>query len=344
MESQAFLNARVEGELAAARELIRLGIDQTQTVDVFDIIIDEQLWLIFQPLKDVLGTYITGGMLINSERTLPLQRLTAAHEYGHHVLRHDAIVDDVSNVTGSPQAGNDMREVSAKSFAMDFLMPLKLVNTLWKRLNLPKQVEDTHVYLLSLHLGASYEATVYQLVAQKRITSADAQKLLVSKPKGLKKRVGFGEGPRNSWADVWPLERKDSEAFIRMGIDDEVCIELPESPSTGYLWQTNQAELPLLPEISNEAAGTTDSHAILGLVLSEFRTGNDNDELKSMGEIGNRRIRLRALTPGNAEVRLPLIRSWSRRRDSADEFVLTVQVEERARGLLRKQQCALIAA
>jgi hypothetical protein len=53
--------AQNKGELAAARELRRLHVDLTRAVDIFKIIMESQLWLMFQPLDGPLGVHLPGG-------------------------------------------------------------------------------------------------------------------------------------------------------------------------------------------------------------------------------------------------------------------------------------------
>lgn len=344
MTNQSYQNARREGELKAVRELVRLGIDLTKPIDVFDVVMREQLWLMFQPLKDVLGTYVPGGVLINSERTLPIQRITAAHEYGHHVLHGKSSVDKTEDIVGDPNAAKDSREVAARAFAMDFLMPVQLVNSLWKRLHLPNQVSCRDVYLLSLHLGASYEATIYQLIAQKKISPSDGQSLLVIKPREIKRATGFGKGPANPWADVWPLERDDSEMLISVGMDDEICISLPESPSTGYVWSIDCNRLPELSEMDSIPDDPEQRDATLGLIGSQFEITDGDVFPEKIGAGGSRIIRLRALRPGKVHLEMPLARPWLEHAAPADQFLLDVSVQEKINGLPQRQQLALLAA
>ena len=110
------------------------------------------------------------GIIVNSQHPLTLQRYTAAHEYGHHALGHDASADDESGFTGDRQ---NLQEVAAQAFAGEFLMPLQLVNYTLRTMGLPGQylpLTARQMYQLALELGVSYGAAVTQLVGQHKLT------------------------------------------------------------------------------------------------------------------------------------------------------------------------------
>ena len=88
--------ARHRAIRAAARRHAQLGTDQSGRVDIFDVIEREGIWLMFQKL-DIYGMYLrtpqSSGIILNAQHPLSLQRYTAAHEYGHHVMEHQVSVD-----------------------------------------------------------------------------------------------------------------------------------------------------------------------------------------------------------------------------------------------------------
>src|SRR6516162_1431391 len=66
-------------------------------VDVFGAIGKLGAMLMFQKLDKLLGAYIPAeepGVLITTQRTLPVQRFTGAHELGHLYMRHQPSLDD----------------------------------------------------------------------------------------------------------------------------------------------------------------------------------------------------------------------------------------------------------
>ena len=140
-ETHSSLGQGSRQRLRRRRELVRLNVDQNQPINIFQVIEQAGIWLFFQPLKDLQGVYLkeakTGAraILINSRRPLSMQRLTAAHEYGHDVLGHEASLDDAADV--EPSDTQVTQEAAAQTFANDFLMPPQLVNTQWNSLGLP---------------------------------------------------------------------------------------------------------------------------------------------------------------------------------------------------------------
>ncbi len=97
-----YQRATLEGVRAAQREHQRLDTTFLGRVEIFDIIEEQQIWLLFQKLQGLYGAYKrhggVAGIIINSQHPLTLQRYTAAHEYGHHVLGHDASADDEDRI------------------------------------------------------------------------------------------------------------------------------------------------------------------------------------------------------------------------------------------------------
>ncbi|MGH3304228.1 MAG: ImmA/IrrE family metallo-endopeptidase [Streptosporangiaceae bacterium] len=121
--------ARRRHALEAAAELLEeLGADQEQPVDVFGAIGSLGLWLVFQPLRSLLGAVIpngSGGIMLTTERQPPVQRYTAGHEIGHWLLDQDRLACDTEDDIFRPAAE---RERVAQLFASYFLMPPPLAH------------------------------------------------------------------------------------------------------------------------------------------------------------------------------------------------------------------------
>ncbi len=87
------------------------------------------LFLMFRPLDGLLGAYVPiralSGMLVTTKRDLHVQRFTAAHELGHHLLEHRTLsLDTVVGFVGRGEASkHDPQEVEADAFAAEFLLP-----------------------------------------------------------------------------------------------------------------------------------------------------------------------------------------------------------------------------
>src|SRR6266568_889706 len=114
--------ARRRRALQAAAELLdELGADQEQSIDVFGAIEQLRLWLVFYPLKNLLGAIVpsgSGGVVLTTERQPSIQRYTAAHEIGHWLLDQDRLALDTEDDIFSPRAAE--RERLAQLFASYF--------------------------------------------------------------------------------------------------------------------------------------------------------------------------------------------------------------------------------
>src|SRR5262245_41165225 len=103
-------------------------------LDVFGAIAKLGATLMFQKLDRLLGAYLPAdnepGVLITTQRTLPVQRFTGAHELGHLYMGHQPSFDDESILRRDPfstasRTGSQEREADA--FASMFLAPAWLV-------------------------------------------------------------------------------------------------------------------------------------------------------------------------------------------------------------------------
>ncbi len=342
--------ANQRGVEAAAREHVRLGTTLTSRVDVFDIIQGAGIWLMFQPLG-IYGLYKriraepvdTSGILINAKHPPSLQRFTAAHEYGHHVLEHDESVDGEEELGLTRQAQVDsVIEVEAQAFAANFLMPAQLVYTVLRQMSLPRTnatLSGRQAYLISLELGASYTATLTQLRTLDVITSATWNRLLDEKPIDAKAAI-IGERPQDSRADTWFLEARQTGRTVYPRVKDELVLDLPEMPSTGYLWNLPDDEI-LTPDDDNPNA------AFLELARDEFIVPPE-EEVPRMGGGGTRHFVLRVLHSGRRRLVVAKHRPWQNASQSKETFELNLEIAPSPTGgtdsgLSVRQQSLLVA-
>lgn len=298
--------AVLEGVRAAQREHQRLGTQLTSWVEIFDVIEDARIWLFFQRLGNLYGAYKrygdTCGIVINSQHPLTLQRYTAAHEYGHHVLGHSASADEEERIERWPR---DPREVAAQAFAGEFLMPLQLVNYTLRTMGLSGKylpLAALQVYQLALDLGVSYRAAVTQLVGQHKLTKAAGQHLQAESPLALKTRL-VGARPTDSWADVWLLDESQEGRRFSPRLRDEIHVMLAETPSTGYIWQLVDA-----------------APAVLALVDDHFETDDD----RAIGASGMRHVAFRVAHAGASRIRLEKRRPWQHNGETSATFEATL--------------------
>jgi Zn-dependent peptidase ImmA (M78 family)/predicted secreted protein len=350
MRTTSPARTRKEASMAAARELERLGIDKSRPIDIFEIIREEGIWLMFQPLKNLYGAYLREkdipGIIVHAKHPRSLQRFTAAHEFGHHVLKHGTRLDDADYIE---RAGNNsnLEEVAADAFAAFFLMPLQLVNTMLRRMGLPLEpgeLTDIQVYRLALDMGVSYRAAVNHLVALRKIRPEVGNELKRQTPKTIKAKLGRGSLLENSWADVWVLDQTNSGESRSVRIEDELHISLPENPSTGYIWtlelpvtldmtdenrkqgliEFDTAQRRLVSEAVAATAKEQQETAPLALVRDEFESFATGET--RLGKGGTRYLDLRALRAGQVMLMLHKRRPWQNGDPSAATFELALTI------------------
>ncbi|GAV45361.1 protease inhibitor I42 family protein [Streptomyces acidiscabies] len=97
------------------------------------------------------------------------------------------------------------------------------------------------------------------------------------------------------------VSARDSLVQVRAG--DDIVVELPENPSTGYLWEITGIE-------GLEVTGDDHASAPTGLV----------------GAGGSRVLRLRAEKAGEGRLELVYRRSWEAEGENAGQYALRVTV------------------
>jgi Zn-dependent peptidase ImmA (M78 family) len=228
------------------RELIERSGDNR--IDVFGTINRLGATLMFQPLDKLLGAYLPeeeSGVLITTQRTLPIQRFTAAHELGHLYMRHKASFDDKNILRRAPftTVGQiDRQEREADAFASIFLSPAWLLALIVARQGWdPTRLADPiHVYQVSLRLGTSYRATCYALERHRAIDRTSCEQLIAIEPKQIKQHLLAGYEPPDWRSDVWLLTDRDEGAMIEGGRHDLFVVRPQENSGAGYLWNFDQ--------------------------------------------------------------------------------------------------------
>ena len=341
-----------DGASAAARERARLGAALDAPIDVFDVIQRSGIWLMFQPLRNLFGAYErvgdAAGIIINAKQPPSLQRFTAAHEYGHHVLGHAPSLDDETHIQPDGELLNP-REQAAQTFAAHFLMPPQFVETALERLGLPAtpgQLTPQAVYLLSLELGVSYAATINRLAALGKIDRDLAAALRRFSPKQIKAEIARSPRPRSDRADTWLLREEDRGRVLRPRVLDELYTYLPEMPSSGYLWSLDA------PSVLDTRAGSrpvSSDTRPLALLHDDFEAAPSTAEGLRYGAGATRRLAFRVLRPGYHRLELAQRRPWLRSGAPAqtwtvDLHVAVPQTGEAKRGLSERQKPLLVTS
>ena len=190
--------ARLQAVAAAKRVHRALDLQQRVAeargqVDVFDAIAELDIALIFKPLKSALGLCLPQplrGIMVTTERSLHIQRFTAAHELGHVILEHRGSIDREILERGAfgPSQERDVQEVEADAFAAEFLLPrwLYRYHVQTQGWSLAHLRNPDIVYQLSLRVGTSYEATCWGLLGHQILPRGDVDALRKAKVAKLK--------------------------------------------------------------------------------------------------------------------------------------------------------------
>jgi len=247
-------NAILKGVERAAELHHELGLHEQlkggdRPLDVLRVAQDLGLFVLFKPLDGLLGAYLPStadpGMMVTSRRTLHVQRFTAAHELGHHVLSHRAMSLDTENDIGfvarGSAAGHDSQEIEADAFASEFLLPKWLMAAHARRHHWGRKdlLRPDIAYQLSLRLGVSYAATCWGLAENQFIDRAAAQTLAATPPRSAKQQALPDIVPESWYPDVWVLSEHDRGIHVLGNPDDWLVLALDEHIASGYTWDAN---------------------------------------------------------------------------------------------------------
>lgn len=285
----------------AAAEAMRahreLDIDTTRPIDPFAALERSGVLVMRQRMERLAGAYLppnpadgsAPGVLINSDHSLSRQRYTAAHELWHHRRDRDLIFDTETEWLARGDDGKPDRERLAEAFASLFLMPKRLVDETLALLNLtPGGIDERGVYALSLELGTSYTATVRHLAGLRLVAPALRDRLLKATPQAIKQSLGAIDAAADAWRDIRMVGPRPRARAIQAREGDVLVVEVPEIPSSGYLWQA------------------TDVPGILNLVRDEYRPSVPD----ALGSEGVHRFVFRVLGAGHQPLRMELGRPW----------------------------------
>jgi Zn-dependent peptidase ImmA (M78 family)/predicted secreted protein len=308
-------DAILNGTARAAELHAQLGLrkqlrDGDRPLDVFAVVRELGVVVLFRKLDSLLGAYIPGattpGMLLTTQRNLHIQRFTAAHELGHHALGHKAVSldKDVGFVGRGESSGHESQELEADAFASAFLLPDWLLVAHARRHHWGKHelTNPDIVYQLSLRLGASYAATCWAL-ADQIIDRSTAERLAATAPKKSKQRAIPGVQLENWHPDVWELSLHDRGVHLLGNPDDLLVLDLEEHVASGYTWDTS-------------AVAT----AGLKIEKDERREGND----EAIGAPVTRRLVVQG--PAQGRLRLEEKRPWDSRQQSLNSFELDLSL------------------
>jgi Zn-dependent peptidase ImmA (M78 family) len=329
-----FREAILEGAFEAGRLLKELGWEDVlradpREVDVFGAVVAQQIQLLFRPLDGLLGVYLPGtkpGIMVSTERSLAIQRWTAAHELGHFVLKHKAHLDDDELLRRSPfeRRTYDSQEAAADSFAIGFLMPKWLIELHarrygWSRRNL---AEPQVSYQLALRLGVSYAALCRTMFRYNLITRSELDAMIRVQPAKVKKSILGGYQLSDWHPDVWMITEADRGKRILASPGDVLVFYLHEKSSAGFLWNLDDLD-----------------RAGIQVLTDKRRLGVSADS--AIGGEVERVVAARCGEAGIQVITLVHNRPWNAQR--AGELSFTCDVYGRENGMSRVERAEVVA-
>lgn len=316
-----YRKAKLCGVRAAAEAHEKLGITDyilegsISRVDIFSAISEIGVPALCRPLDGLLGAYINNGILVTTNRRLPIQRFTAAHEFGHHWMKHDESFDTEKSIKQAKTcvSGIPEKEVEAEAFASEFLTPKTLIAVIARQQGWNKSdfQNPATVYQLSLRLGTSYEASFRALFEHGLIIYRVMEALSNTQPRGLKEELLGNIKASDFHRDVYHLKKGDDRKKIFASSEDYMHIELEEHSSGGYQW----TGLNSIEQVS---------------VDTDELTKESKD---SIGSINSRHIIFHA--ENNVEFNLIEKRAWETEESGANSFDITIDFHGKEVGLPR---------
>ncbi len=266
-------------------------------IDVFGILVEKDIPVMFRPLRNLLGAYIDEpgqGVMVTTQRQLPVQRFTAAHELGHAALGHEASLDEEEVLTRAlfdRGAQFDSREIQANAFATALLTPQWLIVQHMERQGWSREdlTDPVVVYQLSLRMGTSFSATCYALVDCKGIDQKTCDMLLEMNKKktAMKQALAHPYVPANWYGDVWVVTERDNGMVLEGSHSDLVVVKVQEHASSGYVWQFGELESAGLA-IRNDGRASQPGEHIGGIL---FRTVISEANGRTSGHVSLREVR-----------------------------------------------------
>lgn len=221
--------------MAAAHAHDDYGIARERYVDVFAALRTGGIKFMAQPLGSLFGVYFAPefngpGVVVNSSFNETVLRHTAAHELGHHCLRHGSTADESIEVFEDWGVRTwTETEKQAEAFAAWFLMPRRAVLAALAAMGRSHISGPSDAYQVSLWLGTSYRGTVRHLQNLRLIGPKQSAAWSASGPAEL--RRALDEGAANESVRHWDLgpAADGSDLHVRGGDRLTICTEDAEA-------------------------------------------------------------------------------------------------------------------
>lgn len=214
--------------IAAVQAHRDLEVDRNEYVDVYAALREAGVVGMARPMPRLFGVYASPrddgpAVLLNANLDIVAQRHTAAHELGHHRLRHGSAFDEELDRTSHWGDGSwPDEEKTAEAFAAWFLMPLPAVRLALRRIGVGRPRLPEHAYQVARWLGTSYAGTVNQLHRLRLLTRAQKTSWLKVKPAAIKATLAGGPVPGK--AHVHVIDTTAYGATARVDTGDLVVV------------------------------------------------------------------------------------------------------------------------
>ncbi|WP_437665618.1 ImmA/IrrE family metallo-endopeptidase [Sorangium sp. So ce1182] len=187
-----------EAMAAARRVRIRANVSAESPICIFDLVdtsYRDEIELRFKAAPSLEGLYVRAGsdtsaiIIVSSLRPSGRQRLTCAHELGHHVFGHGSSIDEVVENGTSKQF--DPNEHIADSFARFLMMPkLGVLKAFADRCLKPEKASASDVFSVASQFGVGFTTLVNHLAFTLRVISMEqATHLSKVTPKRLREDI-----------------------------------------------------------------------------------------------------------------------------------------------------------
>lgn len=258
-------------------------------IDVFNAAREKNALVMFRPLKGLLGAFLregdAAGIIVTTQRRLPTQRFTGAHELAHFVMGHKPSLDREETLNAKT-VGLPIQEIEANAFASEFLAPRWLLaqHAVRQGWNAADMADAQCVYQLSLRIGLSYDATCRSLSSHKIVKPGDIERLLAVQPKEIKQAIlPAGCAPASWHSDVWLLTDSDHGGDLEGHPEDLFVVRLRERSGAGYLWNREQLGKEGFTVLSEARHSLSRDQAVGSDCLYEVATGPPPSEIGMLG-------------------------------------------------------------
>ena len=216
------------------------GIGFEDPCDIYQVIARRGIDLQFVDIPSLEGMYLeepeARRICVCAHRPVGRQRYTAAHELGHHIMRHgsqiDTVVDELAN-----SADVVTEETTAELFARYVLMPPRAVQAAFRCRGFGMaSLDPIDVYRAACWLGVGYVTLLNQMLYSLHVLKpSDHERLIKTTPKDIKTSLAGNVQHR----DVWPLDRFWTNRKLHTQVGD-LIIGLKSHCSTRLLTESDQ--------------------------------------------------------------------------------------------------------